>query len=168
MYLYRATKDPYLLEVAVDIVESIDHSCRTRCGYATVSFKDSNCVCVFPSGGASQNFSTEHNRPPLPGETRERPQTGQQDGILLSVRDHKVSLPHVRSGQLYPQHRGPRDGHQHNQRTVYHRFRSVVLNCVRRLVDARAEKTVHADLLCQTGLGFVTVFSSRDTALLLF
>ena len=37
MYLYRATKDPYLLEVGVDIVESIDHSCRTRCGYATVS-----------------------------------------------------------------------------------------------------------------------------------
>ena len=38
MYLYRATKDPYLLEVAVDILESIEHSTRTSCGYATVRF----------------------------------------------------------------------------------------------------------------------------------
>ncbi|XP_013382068.1 ER degradation-enhancing alpha-mannosidase-like protein 2 [Lingula anatina] len=36
MYLYRATKDPYLLEVGVDILESIEHSTKTRCGYATV------------------------------------------------------------------------------------------------------------------------------------
>ncbi|KAK6972511.1 ER degradation-enhancing alpha-mannosidase-like protein 3 [Biomphalaria glabrata] len=36
MYLYRATKDPYLLEVGVDIVETIEHSARTSCGYATV------------------------------------------------------------------------------------------------------------------------------------
>ncbi|CAL1535448.1 unnamed protein product [Lymnaea stagnalis] len=36
MYLYRATKDPYLLEIGVDIVETIEHSARTSCGYATV------------------------------------------------------------------------------------------------------------------------------------
>ncbi|CAG5136354.1 unnamed protein product [Candidula unifasciata] len=36
MYLYRATKDPYLLEIGVDIVEAVEHSARTSCGYATV------------------------------------------------------------------------------------------------------------------------------------
>ncbi|ELT91019.1 hypothetical protein CAPTEDRAFT_223759 [Capitella teleta] len=36
MYLYRATKDPFLLEIAVDILESIEHSSKTKCGYATV------------------------------------------------------------------------------------------------------------------------------------
>lgn len=37
MYLYRATKDPYFLEVGRDMVESIESSARTPCGYATVS-----------------------------------------------------------------------------------------------------------------------------------
>ena len=37
MYLYQATKDPFLLEVGVDILESIDHSAKTKCGYASVS-----------------------------------------------------------------------------------------------------------------------------------
>ncbi len=40
MYLYRATKDPYLLELAVDILESIEHNAKTKCGYATVSRPD--------------------------------------------------------------------------------------------------------------------------------
>ena len=37
MYLYQATKDPYFLEVGRDILHSIETSCRTDCGYATVS-----------------------------------------------------------------------------------------------------------------------------------
>ena len=37
MYLYRATKDPYFLEVGRDMLESIEASARTPCGYATVS-----------------------------------------------------------------------------------------------------------------------------------
>ncbi|XP_028392364.1 ER degradation-enhancing alpha-mannosidase-like protein 2 [Dendronephthya gigantea] len=36
MYLYQATKDPYFLEVGRDILHSIETSCRTECGYATV------------------------------------------------------------------------------------------------------------------------------------
>ncbi|XP_054268962.1 ER degradation-enhancing alpha-mannosidase-like protein 2 [Macrosteles quadrilineatus] len=36
MYLYRATKDPFLLDVGLDILRSIQHSSRTKCGYATV------------------------------------------------------------------------------------------------------------------------------------
>ncbi|KAG4068777.1 hypothetical protein HA402_002468 [Bradysia odoriphaga] len=36
MYLYRATKDPYLLEVGEDILRSIQHSAKTPCGYATI------------------------------------------------------------------------------------------------------------------------------------
>ncbi|RUS81987.1 hypothetical protein EGW08_010256 [Elysia chlorotica] len=36
MYLYRATKDPYLLEIGVDILEGIEQGARTSCGYATV------------------------------------------------------------------------------------------------------------------------------------
>ena len=36
MYLYRATKDPFLLTVGEDMLRSIEHSTRTKCGYATV------------------------------------------------------------------------------------------------------------------------------------
>jgi len=37
MYLYQATKDPFLLEVAVEMLEAIEHNSKTLCGYATVS-----------------------------------------------------------------------------------------------------------------------------------
>lgn len=37
MYLYRSTGDPYLLQVGVDILRSIQHSAKTPCGYATVN-----------------------------------------------------------------------------------------------------------------------------------
>ncbi|XP_053674043.1 ER degradation-enhancing alpha-mannosidase-like protein 2 [Anopheles nili] len=36
MYLYRATGDPFLLEVGENILESIEHSAKTACGYATI------------------------------------------------------------------------------------------------------------------------------------
>lgn len=36
MYLYRTTGDPYLLDVGVDILKSIQHSAVTSCGYATI------------------------------------------------------------------------------------------------------------------------------------
>lgn len=36
MYLYQATGDPYLLQIGVDMLESIEHDTRTKCGYATV------------------------------------------------------------------------------------------------------------------------------------
>ncbi|KAF2883169.1 hypothetical protein ILUMI_23005 [Ignelater luminosus] len=36
MYLYRATGDPYLLQVGVDILRSLQHSAKTPCGYATI------------------------------------------------------------------------------------------------------------------------------------
>uniref|UniRef100_A0A182YN33 alpha-1,2-Mannosidase n=1 Tax=Anopheles stephensi TaxID=30069 RepID=A0A182YN33_ANOST len=36
MYLYRATGDPFLLEVGENILESIEHSAKTVCGYATI------------------------------------------------------------------------------------------------------------------------------------
>ncbi|KFM82404.1 ER degradation-enhancing alpha-mannosidase-like 2, partial [Stegodyphus mimosarum] len=36
MYLYYATRDQHLLEIGVDILESIEHSARTDCGYATI------------------------------------------------------------------------------------------------------------------------------------
>ncbi|KAL4224501.1 ER degradation-enhancing alpha-mannosidase-like protein 2 [Mactra antiquata] len=36
MYLYEATKDPYLLEIGVDMLESIEQNTKTKCGYATV------------------------------------------------------------------------------------------------------------------------------------
>ncbi|XP_071558806.1 ER degradation-enhancing alpha-mannosidase-like protein 2 [Temnothorax nylanderi] len=37
MYLYRATRDPYLIEVGVDILRSLQHSAKTTCGYATIN-----------------------------------------------------------------------------------------------------------------------------------
>ena len=43
MYLYRATKDPYLLEIGVDILEGIENGARTSCGYATVSREEDSC-----------------------------------------------------------------------------------------------------------------------------
>ncbi|XP_074660113.1 ER degradation-enhancing alpha-mannosidase-like protein 2 [Tubulanus polymorphus] len=36
MYLYRATNDPYLLQVAVDMLEAIETTTKTKCGYATI------------------------------------------------------------------------------------------------------------------------------------
>ncbi|XP_050300269.1 ER degradation-enhancing alpha-mannosidase-like protein 2 [Anthonomus grandis grandis] len=36
MYLYRATRDPFLLEAGEDILRSIQHSSWTPCGYATI------------------------------------------------------------------------------------------------------------------------------------
>uniref|UniRef100_A0A182QEQ0 alpha-1,2-Mannosidase n=1 Tax=Anopheles farauti TaxID=69004 RepID=A0A182QEQ0_9DIPT len=36
MYLYRATRDPFLLEVGENMLESIEHSAKTACGYATI------------------------------------------------------------------------------------------------------------------------------------
>lgn len=36
MYLYRATKDPYMLEIGEDILYSIQKNARTDCGYATI------------------------------------------------------------------------------------------------------------------------------------
>ncbi|KAL3984861.1 Glycosyl hydrolase 47 family protein [Acanthocheilonema viteae] len=35
-YIYRATKDPLLLEIAAEVVDAIEFSCRTNCGYATI------------------------------------------------------------------------------------------------------------------------------------
>ncbi|XP_071452401.1 ER degradation-enhancing alpha-mannosidase-like protein 2 isoform X2 [Hetaerina americana] len=43
MYLYRVTKDPYLLEVGADILSSIQHSSRTPCGYATIKDVKNHC-----------------------------------------------------------------------------------------------------------------------------
>ncbi|KYN01682.1 PREDICTED: ER degradation-enhancing alpha-mannosidase-like protein 2 [Cyphomyrmex costatus] len=37
MYLYRATRDPYLIQVGVDILRSLQYSARTTCGYATIN-----------------------------------------------------------------------------------------------------------------------------------
>jgi len=37
MYLFQATKDPYFLEIGRDMLESIEKSAKTPCGYATVS-----------------------------------------------------------------------------------------------------------------------------------
>ncbi|XP_057335354.1 ER degradation-enhancing alpha-mannosidase-like protein 2 [Microplitis mediator] len=37
MYLYRATKDPYLIQVGADILKSLQHSAKTNCGYATIN-----------------------------------------------------------------------------------------------------------------------------------
>nr|VZI44154.1 unnamed protein product [Spirometra erinaceieuropaei] len=37
LHLYRATRDPYLLEVGVDVLTSIESQARTGCGYATVA-----------------------------------------------------------------------------------------------------------------------------------
>lgn len=54
MYLYRATGDPYLLEVGEDMLRSIQSSARTSCGYATVTNRKNHqqnvpisCVILF-------------------------------------------------------------------------------------------------------------------------
>lgn len=46
MLLYRATKDPFLLEIGEDVLRSIKHSAKTDCGYATVSFLIFDFVCL--------------------------------------------------------------------------------------------------------------------------
>lgn len=37
LYLYQATKDPHLLSIGAEVVDSIEHTARTDCGYATVN-----------------------------------------------------------------------------------------------------------------------------------
>ncbi|XP_058810862.1 ER degradation-enhancing alpha-mannosidase-like protein 2 [Phymastichus coffea] len=37
MYLYRATGDPFLIQVGVDVLRSLQHSAKTTCGYATIN-----------------------------------------------------------------------------------------------------------------------------------
>jgi len=44
MYLYQATHDPYLIELAVDILEAIEHETKTKCGYATVCEANYHCL----------------------------------------------------------------------------------------------------------------------------
>lgn len=41
MYLYRATRDPTLLELGRDAVESIEKISKVDCGFATVSARSS-------------------------------------------------------------------------------------------------------------------------------
>ena len=36
MYLYKATRDPFLLSLGEDMLDSIEYSAKTPCGYATV------------------------------------------------------------------------------------------------------------------------------------
>jgi hypothetical protein len=59
LYLYQATKDPYLLEIGVDMLEAIEHISKTKCGYATVSsrcyligyrytYRQPTCLGTFP------------------------------------------------------------------------------------------------------------------------
>lgn len=48
-YLYRATADPFLLQVGEDMLRSIQHSAKTSCGYATVSF-EGGCAEYFVKG----------------------------------------------------------------------------------------------------------------------
>ena len=38
MYLYQATGDQFLLQIGVDMLESIEQVTRTPCGYATVRY----------------------------------------------------------------------------------------------------------------------------------
>ncbi|KHJ91182.1 glycosyl hydrolase family 47 [Oesophagostomum dentatum] len=37
MYLYRATEDPHYLELGAQVVDAIEHSAKTSCGYATIN-----------------------------------------------------------------------------------------------------------------------------------
>lgn len=40
VYIYQSTKDPLALQIGVDILEAIEHSAKTPCGYATVGSKE--------------------------------------------------------------------------------------------------------------------------------
>lgn len=43
-YLYRSTKDPHLLMMAAEVVESIELSTKTSCGYATVKHVETHII----------------------------------------------------------------------------------------------------------------------------
>lgn len=49
MYLYRATEDPLLLQMGAELVDAIEHSAKTKCGYATVRKNRKNCPIFFVS-----------------------------------------------------------------------------------------------------------------------
>lgn len=46
MYLYRATRDPTLLELGRDVVESIEKISKVECGFATVSISPGRFLIV--------------------------------------------------------------------------------------------------------------------------
>lgn len=50
-YLFRATRDPYLRVMAAEVIEAIEHSAKTDCGYATVSTN-----ILYPSGFSNFNL----------------------------------------------------------------------------------------------------------------
>lgn len=54
MYLYQATKDPIYLTMGVDVLEAIDHSAKTKCGYAT--------VCIYSDMEMYCNLIPTHNQ----------------------------------------------------------------------------------------------------------
>lgn len=43
-YLYKATKDPYLLTIGAEVIEAIEYSARTECGYATIKNVDDHTI----------------------------------------------------------------------------------------------------------------------------
>lgn len=47
MYLYRATRDPMLLELGRDAVESIEKISKVDCGFATVSAKSTTRLAIW-------------------------------------------------------------------------------------------------------------------------
>lgn len=77
MYLYRATGDPYLLDVGVDILRSIQHSGKTPCGYATVRRK----VTIKPSYVNLSRFSDQG---------RKRPPERRSNGVFLLSGNNQI------------------------------------------------------------------------------
>ena len=66
MYLYQATRDPFLLEVAVEILESLEHNTKTACGYATVRRVFHLVLSCFLTDNSVRVFTTlfDQNLPP--------------------------------------------------------------------------------------------------------
>ena len=44
LYLYKATKDPHLLQIGAEVVDSIYYSTKTDCGFATVKNVDDHTI----------------------------------------------------------------------------------------------------------------------------
>ena len=79
MYLYRATQDPYFLEVGRDMLESIEHSARTPCGYATVSSTIILLLTAFNTSVLTSNTSV------LTSQIEYKLSCGRYSGLMVSV-----------------------------------------------------------------------------------
>ncbi|KAG1678328.1 ER degradation-enhancing alpha-mannosidase-like protein 2 [Nymphon striatum] len=111
-YLHRATKDPFFLQIGMDIVESIEHSAKTPCGYATIKDVHSHLIedrmeSFFLAETTKylyllfdpNNFISKHHNPSLQGDFVNSVKNGKciinAGGYIFNTEAHPIDISAV-------------------------------------------------------------------------